>query len=73
MAKALFGHVGIGSDLRLATELQRLRSKVRDLEGEVAELRAANQRLTAAVQVPDELLNLRVPDSLSEPAEPALT
>jgi len=38
MAKALFGHVG--PDARLASELVRLRRRVRELEAEIVELRA---------------------------------
>ena len=36
MAKALFGHVGIGPDVRVLSEMRRLRDRVRELEGELA-------------------------------------
>jgi hypothetical protein len=39
MAKAIYGHTGI--DARLAVEVSRLRSRVRELEAEVARLQAA--------------------------------
>jgi hypothetical protein len=41
MAKALLGHVATSVDRRLLDEVTRLRSRVRDLEEEVARLRAA--------------------------------
>jgi hypothetical protein len=41
MAKALLGHVGVGSDLRLAEEVRRLQRRVKELEAELAEARAA--------------------------------
>ena len=69
MAKALFGHVGLAPDLRTSTELRRLRQQVRDLEAEVARLRAANDALAAHATVDDELISL----AASEAAEPALT
>jgi hypothetical protein len=50
MAKALLGHVGVGPDLRLAAEVRRLRAKVAELEGELAEARAA-----LVVRVEDDL------------------
>lgn len=53
MAKALFGHVGISADARLAAEVRRLTARVRDLEGELAQLRDANDVLSAAVVVVD--------------------
>lgn len=37
MAKALIGH--FGTDLRLASEVGRLRARVRELEAELVELR----------------------------------
>ena len=42
MAKALLGHVGIGPDLRLAQEVRRLQLRVKELEAELAEARAAH-------------------------------
>lgn len=56
MAKALLGHVGIGPDLRLAEEVRRLQRRVKELEAELEEARAA-QALEATV-VPPELLAL---------------
>ncbi len=55
MAKALFGHVGVGPDLRLAAEVRRLRGRVVELEDEVSRLRSANEALVAAVHVEDDI------------------
>jgi len=55
MAKALFGHVGVGSDARLAAEVQRLRTRVRDLETELDRALAVNEVLASQVDVSDEL------------------
>jgi hypothetical protein len=70
MAKALFGHVGVGQDLRMAAEMRRLRQRVRDLEDEVDRLQAANSALTPQTVGDDmsDLISLSVPE-----AEPALT
>jgi hypothetical protein len=65
MAKALFGHVGLGSDPRVVAEVRRLRVRVQELESEVAALRAANEQLASAAMERDLL-------RLSE-SEPALT
>jgi hypothetical protein len=65
MAKALFGHVGVGSDLRLAAEVRRLRTRVAQLE---ADLVRAHEALAASVHVEDDLRTL-----VLEPSEPALT
>lgn len=54
MAKALYGHVGIGSDAQLVYEVQRLRVRVRELEAELASARAETDRLAATVRVGDE-------------------
>lgn len=48
MAKALLGYVG-GADPRLATEVQRLRRRVTDLETQVLRLQAENDHLAEAV------------------------
>ena len=66
MAKALLGHVG-GTDLRLVDEVRRLRSRVRDLEAELARVSAANDALVASVRVEDDIRMLTMDD------EPALT
>jgi hypothetical protein len=66
MAKALFGHIAASTDYRLVADNRRLQSRVRELEAELAHLRAANEALMSHVTVSDELL-------LSLPAEPALT
>ena len=71
MAKALFGHVGVGPDVRVMSEMARLRERVRDLEHEVARLEAANAALAAGLPVDDEMLSLSVPDIVEQ--EPALT
>jgi hypothetical protein len=55
MAKALLGHVGMSTDLRLAEEIRRLQRRVKELEAELAETHAA-QALEAAVA--PELLTL---------------
>lgn len=67
MAKALFGHVGVGSDMRLAAEVRRLRARVAQLESDLVLARAANDALMASVHVEDDLR------TLTEPSEPALT
>jgi hypothetical protein len=72
MAKALFGHVGVGPDVRVMSEMRRLRDRVRDLEHEVARLEAANAALANGLRVDDDMLSLSVPDTIAE-QEPALT
>jgi len=67
MAKALLGHVGPGLDVRMVSELKRLRDRVRELESEVVRLRAENTELSS-LHVDAEMLTLNVRD-----AEPALT
>lgn len=71
MAKALFGHVGVGPDVRVMSEMRRLRERVRDLEHEVARLEAANAALAAGLPVDGDMLSLSVPDMVEQ--EPALT
>ncbi len=66
MAKALLGHVGLGADLRTLAEVRGLRDRVRELESEVANLRAANAELLHSVAVERDLIALSV-------HEPALT
>mgnify|MGYP000515867353 FL=1 len=66
MAKALLGHVG-GADLRLVDEVRRLRTRVRDLEAELARVTAANEALVASVHVEDDIRMLTLDD------QPALT
>jgi predicted component of type VI protein secretion system len=65
MAKALYGHVGVGNDVRLVAEVMRLRSRVRDLESELDRALAVNEVLASQVDVSDELRALD--------QEPALT
>ncbi len=67
MAKALFGHVGMGTDHRLAAEVHRLRTRVQELEAELARVRAANDALAATVHVDDDI------SLLAYDKEPALT
>jgi hypothetical protein len=67
MAKALFGHVGNGADVRLRDEVCRLRSTVQKLEFEVARLRAENDRLRAGMADRDSELR-RMTSSIEEPA-----
>lgn len=66
MAKALLGHVG-GADLRLVDEVRRLRTRVRELEGELTRVSAANDALVASVHVEDDIRLLTLDD------HPALT
>ena len=68
MAKALFGHVGIGSDVRMAAEVRRLRARVAELEREVADLRAGH-----TVQVTDDDLRLLTLDGQLADSEPAFS
>lgn len=63
MAKALLGYVG-GADPRLATEVQRLRKRITDLEAQVTRLQAENDNLAQAA---DEH-NLLDETSVAEPA-----
>jgi hypothetical protein len=72
MAKALLGHVGNELDVRVVSELRRLRDRVRDLEHEVARLRAANLELSGGLTLDDDMLTLSVHERVSE-REPALT
>ncbi len=65
MAKALFGHVGPAADTRLATELRRLRLRVRELEAELDHARMVNEALASRIDVSDDLRALD--------REPALT
>jgi len=67
MAKALFGHVGLGSDLRLVEEVRRLRRRVSDLELELTRAHATNEALVASVRVEDDIRMLTLDD------EPALS
>lgn len=71
MAKALFGHVGVGPDVRVMSEMRRLRERVRDLEHEIARLESANAALAKGLRVDDDMLSLSVPDTIAE-QEPAL-
>ena len=72
MAKALLGHVGTGLDVRVATELKRLRDRVRELETEVIRLRAENAELQSVARVDEEILRLTVSEHARD-HEPALT
>lgn len=67
MAKALFGHVGLGADMRLVDEVQRLRRRVSDLENELTRVRHTHDALVASVTVDDDIRMLTLED------EPALT
>ncbi len=64
MAKALYGHVGLGTDQRLAAEVRRLRSRVAELEAELARTKEARDALLTSVVLDDDLSALR----LDEPA-----
>jgi uncharacterized small protein (DUF1192 family) len=61
MAKALLGHIGVSQDLQLVHEVSRLRARVRELEGELARVKAENDRFAASVRVGDDDL-LRLSD-----------
>lgn len=67
MAKALFGSVGLGNDLRLVDEVGRLRGRVSELEDELARVSAAHNALVASVTVDDDIRMLTFDD------QPALT
>jgi hypothetical protein len=66
MAKALLGHVGVGTDLRLAAEVRRLRTRVLELEDELSRVKAANDALVSSMHVEDDIRMITQP-------EPALT
>ena len=63
MAKALLGHVGVGSDLRLVDEVRRLRGRIAELETELARVRTVNDALAAAVPVEDDLSTLALSEA----------
>ena len=63
MAKALFGHVGNGTDLRLVDEVRRLRARVSDLEHELVRLQSAHDDLVASVTVDDDIRMLTLDDA----------
>jgi len=67
MAKALFGHVSVGNDLRLVEEVRRLRRRVSELEGELSRATAAHDALMSSVTVDDDIRMLTLDD------QPALT
>ncbi len=68
MAKALFGYTGVGSDLRLAAEVRRLRARIAVLETELELAHATSDALAASLTVEDDLRTLNLQGS-----EPALT
>lgn len=68
MAKALIGHVGTGNDLRLVSEIVRLRGRIVELEAALALARATSEAFAASVTVEDDLSTLTL-----EHSEPALT
>jgi len=56
MAKALLGHVGLGPDPRALAEIRRLQLKIKELEAEVADLRATSElerSLTLSATAPE--------------------
>jgi hypothetical protein len=57
----------------MVSELRRLRDRVRELEGDVARLQAANGALSSGLTVDDDMLTLSVPDRVAPQREPALT
>ncbi|GAB3644690.1 hypothetical protein [Glycomyces tarimensis] len=62
MAKALYGHIGQAPSKRLMEEVVQLRARVRNLETELAELRA--REIEVRHEEAEELMRL---------SEPALT
>jgi hypothetical protein len=72
MAKALYGHVGQDLDLRMVSELRRMRDRVRQLEIEVARLETANKELSGHLTLDDDMLTLTVAEQATS-REPALT
>jgi hypothetical protein len=66
MAKALLGHVGVGTDPRLAAEVRRLRTRVLELEDELGRVKAANEALVSTMHVEDDI-------RMITQSEPALT
>ena len=62
MAKALLGHVGSRADVVLVDEIRRLRALVTKLEVDLAQARAVNDVLAAAVTVEDDLSTLSLSD-----------
>lgn len=70
MAKALFGHTGLGPDLRLAAEVRRLRGRVAELEAELARLRGVNEALVDSVAL-DRSATLDRDVLVMERSEPA--
>jgi hypothetical protein len=62
MAKALLGHVGLSTDLRLAAEVRRLRSRVAELEAELTRTKEAHEALLNSVVVDDDLRMLVLPE-----------
>ena len=63
MAKALLGHVSSSVDVRLVDEVRRLRGLVARLEAELAQARAVNDVLAAAVTVEDDLSTLNLDEA----------
>ncbi len=63
MAKALLGHVSSHVDVRLVDEVRRLRGQVARLEAELAQARAVNDVLAAAVTVEDDLSTLHLDEA----------
>jgi hypothetical protein len=72
MAKALLGHVGSDLDVRVATELRRLKDRVRELEAEVDRLEVANRELSRGLVIDGDILSISVGDQVAD-REPALT
>jgi hypothetical protein len=62
MARALLGYVGNSMDQAMSVEVARLRRRVAELEGQLAELRSASH-----AQIDLEL------HQIAQSAEPALT
>jgi len=72
MAKALLGHVGSDLDVRVASELRRLRDRVRELEAEIDRLQDANRALSNGLVIDGDILSISVGEQVAE-REPALT
>jgi len=53
MAKALLGHVGLVPDARAVAEIRRLQLRVKELETEIADLRATHELELSLTATPE--------------------
>jgi hypothetical protein len=59
MARALMGHLSTSADRYLLEEVSRLRGRIKEMEAEIAELKAANE----SHQLLDELHRITTTES----------